>query len=112
MEPTPIYTGGSGSEPGTQIVKPIGVPISPIPESKPATIRYIGKKTFDGAVGTTQIRPLLEEIHDLLLHASGGTVKLRIEIEGECLGGFSDTTLRALRENSNLLGVQVELDEA
>lgn len=112
-EPTPTYTvpapsQSSGHAP-TVAVQP---PIPTTPEIKPSMVRYIGTRTFNGAVASSQVRPLLEEIYDLLLQATSGKVKLRIEMEGECPDGFSDQTLRALRENSNQLGVQVEIDEA
>jgi hypothetical protein len=79
-------------------------------KTAPKTVRYIGTKVFFGAVAASQIRPLLEEIHSLLLQSSKGEVKLRIEIEGENPDGFSEQMLRALRENSTSLGVDGEFD--
>lgn len=74
------------------------------------TVRYVGTKTWDGAVASSQVRPLLDEIHSLLVQVPKGKVKLRIEIEGECLDGFTEQVLRALRENSANLGVEAEFD--
>jgi predicted AAA+ superfamily ATPase len=93
--------------------KPVPKP-SPDPQPDPTpvekVVRYIGTRTYDGAVARTQVNPLFEEIHQLLLAAVRSKVKLRIEIEGECPDGFPAETLRSLQENSRTLGVEFELD--
>jgi predicted AAA+ superfamily ATPase len=104
----PVGPPSPPTGPGPTPVKPDG---SPVATQAPPIVRYIGTKTFEGAVGTTQIRPMLDEIHTLLVAAANGRVKLRIEIEGECPAGFSEQTLRALRENSRSLGVDAEFDK-
>lgn len=63
------------------------------------------------AIADDLSRPILDEIHNLLLSATNGRVKLRIDIEGECPEGFTEQTLRALRENSTSLGVDAEFDQ-
>lgn len=104
QQPVPsirVVTSDEGQA-GRQVVTPV--------VTAKKSVRYVGTKTFDGAVAATQIRPIIDEIYHLLVAATNGRVKLRLEIEAECLSGFSEGTLRALRENSTALGVQPEFD--
>jgi hypothetical protein len=83
----------------------------PVVVAPPKTIRYVGTKTFKGAVASTQLRPLLDELYDVLQAQTGTQVRLRIELEGECLAGLSEQAIRALRENSAALGVEADFDQ-
>jgi hypothetical protein len=95
---------------GPPDVKPIVGPVIPPVATAKKTVRYVGIKNFDGVVAVAQVKPIIEEIYHVLVQANG-RVKLRLEIEAECSAGFSEGTLRALRENSATLGVMPEFDQ-
>ncbi|MEB3328922.1 MAG: hypothetical protein VKQ33_06785, partial [Candidatus Sericytochromatia bacterium] len=78
----------------------------------PKVVRYLGRKTFEGTVASAQLTDLLDELGSVVRQAPNARLRLRLEIEGECAAGFPEHLVRALRENSKVLQVEAELDEA
>ncbi len=74
----------------------------------PATTHVAARKTLHGAISLDQISQLQEEIVRNL--SDGDTeITITISIDARKPAGFSENTLRAVRENSEQLGVQFEL---
>ncbi len=74
----------------------------------PVTTRVAARKTLHGAISLDQISQLQEEIIRNLSD-SGTEITITIAIDARNSAGFSENTLRAVRENSEQLGVEFEL---
>ena len=76
------------------------------PEPAPETL----PKSFHGFVELSPDRPakdmtrILEGIIEQIISTPGGSVKLRLEIDGEAPGGFDSNKQRTLLENAQVLG--------
>ena len=87
---------GSGSDPAHE------------PKDEPATTHVAARKVLHGAISLDQISQLQEEIIRNL--NDGDTeITITISIDARKPAGFSENTLRAVRENSEQLGVEFEL---
>ena len=78
------------------------------PKGEPATTHVAARKVLHGAISLDQISQLQEEIIRNL--SDGDTeITITIAIDARNSAGFSENTLRAVRENSEQLGVEFEL---
>lgn len=77
-------------------------------DSKPVTTHVAARKTWHGAISLDQVSQLQEEI---IRNLSDGdtSITITIAIDARNASGFSENTLRAVRENSEQLGVEFEL---
>lgn len=93
---TPGNPGGAMPSPGAQLAP------APTPDPLP--------RTFYGLVELSADRPardmtkILEGIIEQITSAPGGTVTLRLEIDGEAPDGFDRNKQRTLLENAQVLG--------
>ncbi len=60
----------------------------------------------DPVRASLQFSQIAQEIVGLFTATPGTQARIRIDIEAEDSRGFSDTTVRAARENSNTLGLK------
>ena len=87
--PTP---GGSGSE-GTAV-----------PRAQPT--RYFGTAELDPVKASLEFSKLVSELIELFSTDPRTAVRIRVDIEAEDARGFSETVVRAARENGKQLGMK------
>ena len=91
---------------------PTTEPTTPTPTATPtdayAPTRVAARKTLHGSISLDEVRRLEDEIVRNL-SGEGAEVTITIAIEARNAAGFSENTLRAVRENGEQLGVDVEL---
>ena len=84
---------------------PVDPPPEPTPPAGPKSI--VVTKTIQDDISLDDISPLREEVIRNL-NADGGSVTIEIVITANKPEGFSESTARAVRENSDQLGLDCE----
>ena len=106
VEPT---TGGGGAGSGTGTGTGGRNVVPPVIVTPQGPTRIVAAKTIEGGISLDDIDRLSDEIIDNL-RADGGRVTIKITITAEKTDGFSESTTRAVRENSELLGLNYQSD--
>ena len=86
---------------------PVTPPVTPPPGAY-APRRVAARKTLHGSISLDEVRAMEDEIVRNL-SGEGVEITITIAIEARSAEGFSENTLRAVRENGEQLGVDVEL---
>lgn len=88
--------GGNGSKPGET---------PPAPTGRTFT-RYFGTVELAPVTASLSFAKLMSELVEIFSIQPGTQVRIKVDIEAEDPRGFSDGTLRAVRENSKALGLK------
>lgn len=95
-----------GTEPPVTLPPVTPPPVTPTDVSAPT--RVAARKMLQGSISLDEVRRLEDEIVRNL-SGEGVEITITIAIEARKAEGFSENTLRAVRENGEQLGVQIEL---
>ena len=87
---------------------PTSEPPKPAPPDAYAPTRVAARKTLHGSISLDEVRQLEDEIVRNL-SGDGVEITITIAIEARNADGFSENTLRAVRENGTHLNVEIEL---
>lgn len=98
-----VVPGDGGAGPGTRP----GVPVSV--GKKPPT-RFFGTTEIDPLTASLQFSKIVAELVELFSVDPHTSVRIRVDIEAQDTRGFSETTVRAARENGKHLGVKTDFD--
>ena len=103
--PTPAYTAEppEGGYPATTL-------IDDAPPQRPVMRRIRASKTLTGSISTDDFADIRAEIvHNL--NADGAEVEVEIIVRASKPDGFSENALRAARDNSAQLGLDIQTGE-
>jgi hypothetical protein len=74
-----------------------------VPQPAPKT-RFFGSVDIPSQKVTSSVQKIVDEVVQHLASKYGTTVKITLEIEAENSGGFDESLVRTVAENSNTLG--------
>jgi len=80
------------------------------PGQKSQPTRFFGTAEIDPLTASLQFSKLVAELVELFSADSRTNVRIRVDIEAEDARGFSETTVRAAKENGKHLGVKTDFD--
>jgi len=77
---------------------------------QPQPTRFFGTAEIDPLTASLQFSKLVAELVGLFSADPRTNVRIRVDIEAEDARGFSETTVRAAKENGKHLGVKTDFD--
>ncbi|HHA2712213.1 ATP-binding protein [Stenotrophomonas maltophilia] len=103
-------TSGSGS--GGSVPAAAGTPTTQASAKgqKSQPTRFFGTAEIDPLTASLQFSKLVAELVELFSADPRTNVRIRVDIEAEDARGFSETTVRAAKENGKHLGVKTDFD--
>lgn len=100
--PTPPKDGGGGGQGEPDIAKPA----EPSATERRRLTRYFGSAELDPIKASLEFSRIVSEMVELFSATPGTKVRIRVDIEAEDERGFSEGTVRAVKENSRVLGLK------
>lgn len=88
---------------GQVVIDPVDPKLAP--QDRPKR-RFYGSKTLDSVSYVKDWNLLREEIFAALTTADGTSLRITVEIEAQNPDGFSESTVRTVSENANVLGLE------
>ena len=97
---------------GTPESKPVGADpsASPTVTNPPQLTRFFGTVEIDPLTASLQFSKLVAELVELFSTDPRNNVRIRIDISAESARGFSESTVRAAKENGHHLGVKTHFE--
>ena len=109
-QPGVAATGGSGT--GVPMSSAASAPSAQVTPTglQPQPTRFFGTAEIDPLTASLQFSKLVAELVGLFSADPRTNVRIRVDIEAEDARGFSETTVRAAKENGKHLGVKTDFD--
>ena len=109
-QPGLAATGGSGTGvPTSSAASAPSAQMTPTGQ-QPQPTRFFGTAEIDPLTASLQFSKLVAELVGLFSADPRTNVRIRVDIEAEDARGFSETTVRAAKENGKHLGVKTDFD--
>jgi uncharacterized protein len=86
------------------------MPQAPVTQSKSLPTRFFGTAELDPLTASLQFSKLVSELVELFSADPRTSVRIRVDVEAEDARGFSETIVRAAKENGRHLGVKTDFD--
>lgn len=101
-----------GSGTGSSVPAAAGTPTTQatVAGQKSQPTRFFGTAEIDPLTASLQFSKLVAELVELFSADPRTNVRIRVDIEAEDARGFSETTVRAAKENGKHLGVKTDFD--